>query len=581
MTWLLRLWLVTLLALAAGSATAEVPLLVNYQGALTDLQGVPLEGTYDITFKIYTAQGAPYSAWTEIHQNVVVSGGIFNVILGEIAPLTYTVFRFPERWLGITVGSNPEIAPRTRITAVPYAYHGMVADSALAIDWVNIRSMPAGFADGVDDVGGTGDNHSLDAADGNPVDVVYVDNAGNVGVGTTTPTTKLDVRGTLNAGADGSGFDVNLYGASTGSRLLWDKTKMSLRAGRDATGLYWAPESIGTYSTAMGLNVKATDDHATAFGRDAHATGYASTALGWFAMANGDNSAVLGRLATAGAANSMVIGIGIDSSNRLENHIENSLMIGFNTTTPTLFVGGPEANVGIGMSNPEVRFEVSDGLRIQGLNYGASSYPTTGEGMEMVYRPSDNTGLIQVYDRTGQAWGKLYLGDGDVGIGTINPAEKLDVIGTVQCEVLKLTGGADIAEPFDVASGEGMGVAPGMVVAIDPDHEGRLAVADEPYDRGVAGIVSGANDVKAGLVMRQEGSTADGEHPIALTGRVYCWVDATYAAIAPGDLLTTSPTPGHAMKVTDFSRAQGAVLGKAMGSLSAGRGLVLVLVALQ
>jgi hypothetical protein len=63
---------------------------------------------------------------------------------------------------------------------------------------------------------------------------------------------------------------------------------------------------------------------------------------------------------------------------------------------------------------------------------------------------------------------------------------------------------------------------------------------------------------------------------------VYCYVDATQDAVEIGDLLTTSDTPGHAMKVTDFPRSQGAVLGKAMQPLARGRkGLVLVLVGLQ
>jgi hypothetical protein len=68
---------------------------------------------------------------------------------------------------------------------------------------------------------------------------------------------------------------------------------------------------------------------------------------------------------------------------------------------------------------------------------------------------------------------------------------------------------------------------------------------------------------------------------VALSGRVWCWCDATGGAIEPGDLLTTSATPGHAMKAADLSAAQGAVLGKAMTALPDGRGLVLVLVSLQ
>lgn len=574
-----NVWALVLLVLTAGTAGAAVPQLINYQGALTNTEGVPLEGTYDLTFQIYPLSGSGHSMWSETHERVEVVGGIFNVILGETVAFPPTLFASQERWLGVTVGSDPEIAPRMRMTSVPWSLGAAFADSAGAVNWVDIRDMPAGFADGVDDVGGAGDGHSLDAADGAPTDAVFVDNDGNVGVGTITPSAKLDVRGTLTTGIDGGGFDVNLFGATAGSRVMWNTTKMALRAGLDATGGYWAPDSVGLYSTAMGMNVKATREYATAFGRDAVARGAAASALGWVAEADGEFSLALGRRVTANANYSAVIGNG--GNYQLVNNTENSLVVGFNTTNPTLFVGGPDENVGVGLDDPEVRLDVSDAVRVQGRNYSSASYPTTGEGMEIVYRPSDDTGLIQVYNRDAGTWGKLYLGNSRVGIGTTNPEEQLHVVGTVKCDVLKLMGGSDIAEPFDVESDTERPVAPGLVVVIDPDHPGRLRVADHSYDRCVAGIVSGANAVNAGLVMSQAGSIADGEHPIALTGRVYCWVDADFGAVAPGDLLTTSSTPGHAMKVTDFTRAQGAVLGKAMSSLAAGRGLVLVLVTLQ
>jgi hypothetical protein len=83
------------------------------------------------------------------------------------------------------------------------------------------------------------------------------------------------------------------------------------------------------------------------------------------------------------------------------------------------------------------------------------------------------------------------------------------------------------------------------------------------------------------MLMGQVGTPADGKHPVALTGRVYVLADAAKDAIAPGDLLTTSDTPGHAMKVAEPARAQGAIIGKAMSALKEGRGLVLVLVSLQ
>ena len=83
------------------------------------------------------------------------------------------------------------------------------------------------------------------------------------------------------------------------------------------------------------------------------------------------------------------------------------------------------------------------------------------------------------------------------------------------------------------------------------------------------------------MLMGQRGSIADGDVPVALTGRVYCRVDARAGAVEPGDLLTTSDTPGHAMKASDVARRPGAVIGKAMTGLAEGTGLVLVLVNLQ
>ncbi len=151
--------------------------------------------------------------------------------------------------------------------------------------------------------------------------------------------------------------------------------------------------------------------------------------------------------------------------------------------------------------------------------------------------------------------------------------------GRITAQVLEITGGADLSENFDISSKLSEPEA-GMIVCIDPQRSGELRVSDEPYDRSVAGVVSGAGGVRPGMLMGQQGTRADGRHPVALSGRVYCRVDADFGAIKPGDLITTSKTPGHGMKA-DPTRAPGAVVGKAMTSLAGGRGLVLVLVSLQ
>jgi hypothetical protein len=69
--------------------------------------------------------------------------------------------------------------------------------------------------------------------------------------------------------------------------------------------------------------------------------------------------------------------------------------------------------------------------------------------------------------------------------------------------------------------------------------------------------------------------------PIALVGKVYCKVDAERSPIAVGDLLTTSDTPGHAMKAENPLKAFGAVIGKALVPLNSGHGLIPILIALQ
>jgi hypothetical protein len=136
--------------------------------------------------------------------------------------------------------------------------------------------------------------------------------------------------------------------------------------------------------------------------------------------------------------------------------------------------------------------------------------------------------------------------------------------------------GSDCAEEFDVASSAL--VEPGTVMVIGDDA--RLVESQRAYDRRVAGIVSGAGDFKPGIVLGKVASLRE-RAPLALVGKVFCKADASYAAIEVGDLLTTSDTDGHAMKVQDPSRAFGAVIGKALAALNEGRGLLPVLVALQ
>ena len=171
----------------------------------------------------------------------------------------------------------------------------------------------------------------------------------------------------------------------------------------------------------------------------------------------------------------------------------------------------------------------------------------------------------------------MFLGASDA-TPTTNADVKLHVDGDAQVDgAIYISGGADLAEGFHIVASEK--VEPGTVVSIDPNNIGKLVVTNEANDTKVAGVVSGGNGIKAGLIMTQTGTLADGEYPIALTGRV--WVKCTNenGTIGVGDLLTTAATAGHAMKA-DGSKSQGAILGKAMSPCTE-KGMVLTLISLQ
>jgi hypothetical protein len=137
--------------------------------------------------------------------------------------------------------------------------------------------------------------------------------------------------------------------------------------------------------------------------------------------------------------------------------------------------------------------------------------------------------------------------------------------------------GADAAEDFEIVD-DCTKASAGTVMVVDPT--GLLRESVEAYDRRVAGVVSGGPDYKPGIILGRRQTTRD-RRPIALVGKVHCKADATIDPIEAGDLLTSSATPGHAMKASDPLKAFGAVIGKALQSLPSDRALIPILVTLQ
>ena len=199
---------------------------------------------------------------------------------------------------------------------------------------------------------------------------------------------------------------------------------------------------------------------------------------------------------------------------------------------------------------------------------GVFGESTGGPGVSA--RSAHSVGVDAKTDDGPAAIRAIHAGGGVAGLFDGNVLVTLDLV--VNGDV-KLAG-ADLAEQFEVV---GNAVDPGSVVVLAGDD--RVTVSSEAYDHRVAGVVSGAGSYRPGIVLDRKPDA--GRCPLALSGKVWCKVDASDAPIEVGDMLTTSATTGHAMRATDPRRAFGAIIGKALERLESGRGLVPVLVALH
>lgn len=125
------LFLVVVGLLVSSLVYADVPKLINFQGRLTDVSGkfVP-DGVCTLTVSIYTDADVGIPKWSEIHNPVNVSKGLFNVILGETNTIPDSIFTYANLWLGIKVNGDPEMIPRQRLTSVGYAYRSSKTDTS-------------------------------------------------------------------------------------------------------------------------------------------------------------------------------------------------------------------------------------------------------------------------------------------------------------------------------------------------------------------------------------------------------------------------------------------------------------------
>ncbi|MBT9333386.1 hypothetical protein [Paracidobacterium acidisoli] len=211
------------------------------------------------------------------------------------------------------------------------------------------------------------------------------------------------------------------------------------------------------------------------------------------------------------------------------------------------------------------------------------------------YTGHESSSNLLTFGLTGSDHLLNILPSGNVGIGTMAPGARLEVNGNLKLtassgasitfqdgtvQTTAYTGvacGGDYAESVD-AAGERNRYKPGDLLVLTDDGNGDVTKSTEPYSTMVAGVYS----TRPGYVgRRQTGPRNSDEIPMAMVGIVPTRVSAENGPVHRGDLLVTASLEGYAMKGTDRSRMLGAVIGKAMGSLDSGTGVIEVLVTLQ
>jgi hypothetical protein len=427
-----------------------------------------------------------------------------------------------------------------------------------------------------------------------------IGSSGNVGIGTTSPTQKLDVRGGYIVASDSPAASYNAFMQGSAAYAYFGTT----------TGGDVALGNANNYSSVVIKNGGLVGIGTTAPSSPLHVATNGQGYIGKFQTfdaTNGNTGRVV--VQTGSAQGSMELTVVND--NTFSGGAYGILATGKSTPTTLLYaaldhrflVGAVEAmrissnnNVGIGTTTPQAKLNLYDGsgnaadlLRIEGIGnaplYGLTINGAAGPtaAIRANYTNPANTTATELKLYTNPIGGNNNLqqrvvidGAGNVGIGTPTPAYTLDVNGSIRATSVIGAVYQDVAEwvPTDEQ------LIPGTVVVLDPTQNNHVVTSSRGYDTFVAGVVS----AKPGIVLGQEGI---GKATIATTGRVRVRVDASRQPIRIGDLLVTGDKPGTAMRsepmvVNGRSFHQpGTILGKALEPLDHGEGEILVLLTLQ
>ncbi|MBL7727011.1 MAG: hypothetical protein JNM68_04965 [Dinghuibacter sp.] len=256
---------------------------------------------------------------------------------------------------------------------------------------------------------------------------------------------------------------------------------------------------------------------------------------------------------------------------------DGDLYVTDNTGATTIYLDGGNGNITLGGNghDGDLMLANSSGTNTVVMSGDSAALTLGGTGTDGDLYVTDDSGATTIYLDGGN--GNITLGgnghDGDLTLQNSDGDNTIVLNGDTGDITLN---NADFAEDFTIA--EEVEIVPGMVMVIN--QEGVLEPCSEAYDTRAAGVVSGAGIYKPGIIMDKQADAAN-RYPISLMGKVMCCVDAGYGPVMAGDLLTCSPTPGHAMRANRERNCTGAIIGKALSSCLSGTGMVKMLITLQ